>query len=288
MKKTVVLIALLFTVPLFAQTPAARGDFNTDGSVNTTDIDGLADHLLGSGAAPDRTCSADVNADSIVSPMDALRLIDYVAAGGQAPPAQPSEICDGNDNDCDGQADEDFNVMTDVGNCGQCGIVCENTNATNSCVAGQCIPSCSSGWASCDANGRNGCETLLNTNPACTAALNLGTLGPDGSLETSGRGEQWVRFYFQDTGSSTERARVFLSVPSNVNYDLYVYVVDPNGGSCGTSTVTASSTTQGDETIVIELGDRGLFSDDSADVFVEIRFASGASCDDWRLTVQEF
>lgn len=279
MKKTVVLIALLFTVPLFAQTPAARGDFNTDGSVNNTDIDGLSDYLLGSGTGPDRTCAADVNADSGVSPMDALRLIDYVVAAGQAPPAQPSEICDGNDNDCDGQADEDFDLMTDVGNCGQCGIVCQNSNATNSCVAGQCIPTCSSGWASCDGDGRNGCETLLNTNPACVAALNLGTLGPGGNLQTSDRGEQWVRFRLEDTAFSTDRARVTLIVPSNVDYDLYAYIE-----SCG-APVHVSSVTDGNETFVIELNDGGL-GDGSADIFLEIRFTSGSSCQNWFLLVE--
>jgi hypothetical protein len=57
-------ILLLLTEAAAAQTPSARGDANADGAVNTADANYLADHLLGSGPAPIRTCLADVNADS--------------------------------------------------------------------------------------------------------------------------------------------------------------------------------------------------------------------------------
>jgi len=48
------------------------------------------------------------------------------------------EICDGLDNDCNGTADDTFNLNTDPLNCGKCGNVCVTPNATAACVAGAC------------------------------------------------------------------------------------------------------------------------------------------------------
>src|SRR5688572_25477772 len=33
----------------------------------------------------------------------------------------PTEVCNGLDDDCDGKADEDFNFQTDIAHCGGCG-----------------------------------------------------------------------------------------------------------------------------------------------------------------------
>ncbi len=48
------------------------------------------------------------------------------ACVGEALPT--AETCDGRDNDCDGTSDEDFNLWTDVNNCGSCGHVCNDLN----------------------------------------------------------------------------------------------------------------------------------------------------------------
>ncbi len=81
------------------------------------------------------------------------------------------EVCDGTDNDCDGLIDEDFNLTTDVNNCGSCGVVCNRPGghiATYSCtpnavVVGLCgIETCEPGYADCDGSYLNGCETYIN------------------------------------------------------------------------------------------------------------------------------
>jgi hypothetical protein len=61
---------------------------------------------------------------------------------------------------------------TDVGNCGSCGRSCSLPNAVAGCSAGGCVvASCNAGFANCDGNAANGCETPLNT------AMNCGACG---------------------------------------------------------------------------------------------------------------
>lgn len=53
---------------------------------------------------------------------------------GQVDENATVEVCDGRDNDCDGQVDDGFNLQTDGDNCGQCGNRC----ATGACNGGRC------------------------------------------------------------------------------------------------------------------------------------------------------
>jgi len=55
------------------------------------------------------------------------------------------ELCDGNDNDCDDEADEDFDLLTDLANCGECGRECDDTY---SCMEGECL--CANGLSECN------------------------------------------------------------------------------------------------------------------------------------------
>ncbi len=65
------------------------------------------------------------------------------------------------------------NINTDINNCGACGAACALAHATAGCSSGTCtIASCNSGFANCDANPSNGCETNINTNVS-----NCGTCG---------------------------------------------------------------------------------------------------------------
>ena len=59
-------------------------------------------------------------------------------------------------------------AINTVANCGTCGTICNLANATEACTAGACaIASCSAGFANCDANPANGCETPTNTLTNC-------------------------------------------------------------------------------------------------------------------------
>ncbi|RYE94904.1 MAG: exo-alpha-sialidase, partial [Myxococcales bacterium] len=75
------------------------------------------------------------------------------------------EICDGQDNDCNGQIDETFSFTTDAFNCGGCGkrcdvlfpnatVACQVKNSSPTCVFTGCKP----GFNDDDSNPANGCE----------------------------------------------------------------------------------------------------------------------------------
>ncbi len=79
------------------------------------------------------------------------------------------EACDGVDNDCDGQIDENIDLLNDKRNCGQCGKVCDFFQATATCTAGACgfnpTTDCAPGFHDRDGLPANGCEySCSNTN----------------------------------------------------------------------------------------------------------------------------
>ena len=70
-----------------------------------------------------------------------------------------TEFCNGRDDDCDDQVDEDFDLQTDARNCGECGNVCDLPHAISNCEDGSCVLSgCLPGAADHDGDDENGCE----------------------------------------------------------------------------------------------------------------------------------
>lgn len=72
--------------------------------------------------------------------------------------------------DCDGNSANgcETHVQTDVNNCGACGTVCRTANGTPACTNAQCaIATCNAGFADCDGNAADGCETSLQSNANC-------------------------------------------------------------------------------------------------------------------------
>ena len=69
------------------------------------------------------------------------------------------EVCDQLDNDCDGTADEGFDVESDIAHCGACNRECVVANATPACREGACaIERCDAGWVDLDDDPLTGCE----------------------------------------------------------------------------------------------------------------------------------
>jgi hypothetical protein len=69
--------------------------------------------------------------------------------------------------DCDGDGANgcETNTQSTPAHCGACGMACPAvTNGTAACSAGRCVVGqCTQGFADCDGDASNGCETNLNT-----------------------------------------------------------------------------------------------------------------------------
>ena len=81
--------------------------------------------------------------------------------------AQPS--CTAGFADCNGVPGDGCETSLDsVDHCGRCGVECANEHGSTTCAGESattfaCAPTCGSGFADCDLDPSNGCETNLNT-----------------------------------------------------------------------------------------------------------------------------
>lgn len=107
----------------------------------------------------------------------------------------PIETCDGIDNDCDGQVDEDFKDGTgaygSVEHCGVCGLSCLALQAPNAVPfcdtaggSGVCAMTCEGAWLDVDGEYGNGCECQPTsaTDLPDTAGTDANCDGVDGEL----------------------------------------------------------------------------------------------------------
>ena len=125
---------------------------------------------------PPATPDAAVSDDAFTPPMaDAFVPPDAATTDAYVPPdvffpdgcAPVAETCNMADDDCDVRTDEDFDLTTDLANCGMCGNACMLANATPSCVASRCeIATCDMGFDDCNSMPGDGCEANLRTDNA--------------------------------------------------------------------------------------------------------------------------
>jgi fibro-slime domain-containing protein len=98
--------------------------------------------------------------------------------------------CDGKDNDCDGDTDEDFNFMTDANNCNACGNSCAVFFADTDSYPNVADYTCSQGLcviAECDTGYRDADPSI----PGCECAFNTAACGNDPNNPTPGCDVCW-------------------------------------------------------------------------------------------------
>lgn len=126
-------------------------------------------------------------------------------------------------------------------------------------------------------------NVALCANPTmCNSAQDAGAVNgdkPSTPVTITGNTSRWVkvRLNEDDNGPFGEplTLRVTLDSPPGSNFDLFLYDQAPT--QC--TTPDFSSTTMAQDNIEVMSGETGVFSngsDDSRDVYVEVRYAGGA------------
>lgn len=183
-------------------------------------------------------------------------------------------------------------TRTDTEHCGRCGNPCPSGGA---CAAGVCgAAACMSNASDCNGNTADGCEVVHGTAAnTCPAAQDLGAWCGDTACAflcqsralrvvatQTGTSSRWFRARVNECSScpASLNARLRLQVPAGVDYDLFVY--SECGRLIGSSQALAGVT---DEVTVTGGGSLG---GDNFQVFIEVRWYSGASCMPWTLTLE--
>jgi len=187
---------------------------------------------------------------------------------------------------CDGQGHCDY-----AGNCQKCEA--ENASAvcdTRGDGSGYCrISSCNLGYADCNHTFSDGCETCLDNNyGSCGEAVSLdenlcGDLSGCSNAENykAAKGEGWYKVYLKECNDASNKPlkiKARLIVPPDVDYDLYLY--SPCGHMLDHST---NHSLGADETVTYTKTDTN--NNDSQWFYLEVRYYSGSSCNNWQLQV---
>ena len=83
--------------------------------------------------------------------------------------------CDADYADCNGNPADGCETATAFNNtnCGTCGNSCMNANGSTQCIDGSCSPSCAAGFADCNSQSGDGCETDVTTTSNCGGCGNV-------------------------------------------------------------------------------------------------------------------
>lgn len=203
--------------------------------------------------------------------------------------------CNSGYGDCnDEETDGCETALDSESHCGACGNACA---PGASCVGGSCSGmSCPAGSSDCDGDGTTGCEVdHTSATNDCASAENLGSASGDVACGFLCGSASWVTLATR-TGNTGAwfRARALecsfcpadvyhcftLEVPAGVDYDLLAY------SACGSLIGSVPAGPGETEEFCVSRADGFSGDDDSFDYWLEVRHRSGASCFDWRLTVE--
>lgn len=124
---------------------------------------------------------------------------EAAACGACASSAHQTPGCDGNGActttcdtgfaDCDGMASNgcETDTANDPSDCGTCGKACPGPTGQATCTSGACGLTCPAGFADCNANPADGCETSVTTTTHCGTCSKACTNG-NGTTACTGGG----------------------------------------------------------------------------------------------------
>ena len=215
-----------------------------------------------------------------------------------------AEVCDGQDNDCNGEVDEGcacVNAATQP-----CYTGAANTRGVGTCHDGQqtcvdgqwgdCLGEVLPAHEQCDGHGEDeDCDGIVddgfapNENPNCSSGTPLVTISGDTDMtavvEIEDFGERWygVRLTEDSLALHYLSGAFMLTNPAGVDFDLYVYCYScASGVLAGSSTVHSSGGHS--DLVSVRMNDFPVLIDDFT-VVLEVRFHGAEVCAPWTLSL---